>query len=192
MKKIIIIILIIFALVICVIIGNKIYQNTKEVSKMSDYYQGLIRECKINNDCKEYISYNTCEVFCAKDTEQNDKHLKQLPVKCDATLWDRPYLGVCGCVSGRCGYSEINCEELKNEIMAKMEDANFCETDNDCKTYSLGCPFGCGNYVNKNYDMSKVLSDVESYQVCPDTECDYMCEMPAPPECKNKKCVPSY
>lgn len=88
---------------------------------------------------------------------------------------------------------QLDCEELENRISKKLQSANFCDTDSDCIIRKgIGCPFGCGGYINKNFDMSDILKDYDSYQVCPDSKCEYVCELPSPPICVNNKCVASY
>lgn len=81
------------------------------------------------------------------------------------------------------------CNILENDIKQDLEEANYCEKDDDCVVVSFGCPFGCWNFVNKNIDLSPIKEKVEEYKnQC--SGCLYKCG--APPEnliCQNEKCT---
>lgn len=87
-----------------------------------------------------------------------------------------------GCVS--------NCDSLKEEINAKIGQANYCSVDADCVIEYFGCPFGCGSYVNKNADTASIREQIKSYSGACGT-CEYDCFEPVPPVCLNGKCQAS-
>ena len=39
----------------------------------------------------------------------------------------------------------------ESNLKSAIEKANYCEVDSDCVDAGEKCPFGCYNYVNKNY-----------------------------------------
>lgn len=64
----------------------------------------LQTSCLTKADCKEYVAYNTCELFCANNEEANNEVISKLKVTCDSTLWDRPIGGNCSCVKNTCQF----------------------------------------------------------------------------------------
>lgn len=89
-----------------------------------------------------------------------------------------------------CG-SELNADDLEAEIKNLIEQANYCEVDLDCELlseeFSLGCPFGCFNLVNKNADFSKILDFSKKYFELENVICDYSCM--SEPSLEEIKCV---
>ena len=79
---------------------------------------------------------------------------------------------------------------LEKEIKTKIESANYCVTKQDCEIVFLGCPFGCGSYVNKDFDLRPIRDKIKEY-IEKFGACDYNCFQPSAPECVNNKCVPS-
>ena len=86
-------------------------------------------------------------------------------------------------------YDKQYCLSLKEQIQQRIDSANYCEVDEDCITVSFGCPFGCGSYLNKNFDISEIKKDIGVFQSCPESNCEYQCMRPLPPVCINNKCV---
>jgi hypothetical protein len=82
-----------------------------------------------------------------------------------------------------------DCLSLKEQIQEKIESANYCEVDDDCIIVDFGCPFGCGSYLNKDFDVNDIQKDIEVFQSCPESNCEYKCMRPSPPICINNKCV---
>ena len=66
----------------------------------------LITSCVTDEDCKNYISHNTCKLFCANLDESNNQILADLKVTCDSILWDPPLELNCGCVNSNCQISQ--------------------------------------------------------------------------------------
>ncbi len=62
--------------------------------------------CQTNADCKKYISYNNCDVYCANNEEINNEVLSRFKVTCDSTLWDPPFSRNCNCINNNCQFVE--------------------------------------------------------------------------------------
>jgi len=86
-------------------------------------------------------------------------------------------------------YDKQYCLSLKEQIQEKIDSANYCEVDEDCIATSFNCPFGCSNYLNKDFDISEIKQDLEVFRYCPELHCEYDCEHPLPPACVKNKCV---
>jgi hypothetical protein len=80
---------------------------------------------------------------------------------------------------------------LEAQIKNLIEEANYCTSKEDCIEVSYGCPFGCSNLINKQYDTAQIEKGVEKYNVN-GRNCLYKC-MKAPSrgeiDCINNKCV---
>lgn len=63
----------------------------------------LSLECTSNEDCKEYVALNQCQVYCGNLLEANSSAIAQLNNQrvCDPSGWARPKVD-CKCISGRC------------------------------------------------------------------------------------------
>lgn len=88
--------------------------------------------------------------------------------------------------------SKNACEEAKTEISDLLDKANYCEKNGDCKTITLGCPFGCYNFVNKNSNSQNIQLAYSEYEKQQCSICKYFCiEPPTSNEikCINKKCT---
>lgn len=84
-----------------------------------------------------------------------------------------------------------DCEYLKKEITNLLNEANYCQKDNECKIISLSCPFGCHNLVNRSHNLDSVDQKyLEFKKSC--TSCIYDCDQ-APTsqqiKCQDNKCV---
>lgn len=79
------------------------------------------------------------------------------------------------------------CEEKQEAINLALEQANYCETESDCKLFQPG-GFSCYVYTNKSFDGSTVLQRVNDYgKVCPFTA--YKCvQLEHSPSCIQGKC----
>jgi len=74
-----------------------------------------------------------------------------------------------------------------------IEKANYCEQDNECFVIDAGCPFGCGDYINKSEEQ-KLKKFISIAQLLHPTYLLYKCRCISKPSvaiCENKKCVPS-
>lgn len=79
------------------------------------------------------------------------------------------------------------CEEKQEAINLALEQANYCETESDCKLFQPG-GFSCYVYTNQSFDGSTVLQRVNDYgKVCPFTA--YKCaQLEHSPACIQGKC----
>jgi len=80
------------------------------------------------------------------------------------------------------------CNKIVEEYEQKLETANYCDTMEDCIILSLGCPFGCGTYINKKEEES-LTNYAKSYDEKGCSRCMYECMGPNQPVCENNKCV---
>lgn len=82
----------------------------------------------------------------------------------------------------------LSCKDLEKDINTQIEQANYCNVDEDCTLVGFGCPFGCGSYVNKRADVASIKTKIGSYrEQC--GFCEYKCIRPFNSVCKNNKCV---
>jgi hypothetical protein len=81
-----------------------------------------------------------------------------------------------------------DCKSLKEQIKEKIESANYCNTDEDCIIKDFGCPFNCGSYLNKDFNINEIQKDIETFQACSESRCRYKCMAPPKPVCINRKC----
>lgn len=80
------------------------------------------------------------------------------------------------------------CRQFEKKINNLIEEANYCNSDQDCIVVGFGCPFGCGSYVNRNSDLTPIRKQIDSYhERC--GECMYMCVRPFNPVCQKNRCV---
>jgi hypothetical protein len=86
-------------------------------------------------------------------------------------------------------HQTVDCPTLKTNIQNKIDSANYCNNDNDCIVKDFGCPFGCGSYLNNDFDTNEIQKDIESFQSCIESKCEYKCRRPLPSVCVNNKCV---
>jgi len=90
--------------------------------------------------------------------------------------------------------SATDCIKLERDITKSLEEADYCEKDNECvvrlQNISV-CPFGCYHVINKRYKLTKLRIDLGVYSRTCDP-CVNDCDLP--PEkseifCINSKCV---
>lgn len=79
----------------------------------------------------------------------------------------------------------LSCSKSESYIKSKIEEANYCNTKEDCVNVGNKCPFGCYVYVNKN-EADKISNLVNSYK----SNCIYACIPCLDVECKNNRCEP--
>ncbi len=91
-------------IMIIIVAGYFVYQNFPQNKSQTITGQELKTACQTSADCKEFISHNTCEVYCANTEQTNNKVISELKVTCDPTLWDRPFLGNCSCIDNNCQF----------------------------------------------------------------------------------------
>ena len=83
----------------------------------SNQEEKLATYCETDSDCEGYLSYNTCETFCANKDEKNQKIIDGFEKVCDLTLWfaSQPE---CGCVDNKCQQKEENYYNVLEEKCA--------------------------------------------------------------------------
>ncbi len=72
-----------------------------------------------------------------------------------------------------------------------IENANYCQTDNDCINVDFGCPFGCGDYINKAEENKLKKSTLISILLHP-IYLTAKCRCEPPPSgavCTNSICI---
>ena len=80
----------------------------------------------------------------------------------------------------------------ESQIKKELNNANYCDEDNDCVNITNKCPFGCYNYINVN-EIVKIDKMIKSYFSIPvflRQECVYGCVSCSNVKCESKKCVP--
>ena len=83
----------------------------------------------------------------------------------------------------------------EQQIKAEIEDANYCNVNEDCAPVSFACPFDCNIFVNQK-ESTKINALLHSF--VPTEQNSKMCSMigaciePVRVECKNNKCEAVY
>ncbi|MBT3721380.1 hypothetical protein HN789_06995 [archaeon] len=72
-------------------------------------------------------------------------------------------------------------------IQVEIDNANFCDTKDDCIDVESKCPFGCNIFVNKD-QSSKIKDLIESYE----TNCMYKCRPSTGVDCIDNKCEATF
>ena len=82
-------------------------------------------------------------------------------------------IGIAVSAYGQTALSDSHCKKLIEQINKEISQEQACETVQDCRNIWLGCPFGCGTPINKNFEeqVHKAVEDYNS-QCQP---CDYRC-----------------
>lgn len=77
--------------------------------------------------------------------------------------------------------------EIKTEaeIQSEIENANYCDTKEDCMKVNAQCPFGCNVYVNVA-DGERIQALLDSFV----SNCEYRCQVCESVECRNNQCEP--
>lgn len=68
-------------------------------------------------------------------------------------------------------------------IQRQIDQANYCETADDCADAGGKCPFGCYVYVNKE-EVDRISDLIDSYE----SDCVYDCVMCLDVKCFEGKC----
>lgn len=86
-----------------------------------------------------------------------------------------------------------SCEAKQEAINLALEQANYCETNSDCKLFQPG-GFSCAGYIHKLFDTAIILQRVADYgRSCPLTA--YKCpvdQLSRSPQCIQGKCQVDY
>lgn len=101
----VILIIVIVLLVLVFASGNDGVEsaNTNTAKAMPDR---LKLSCETDNDCRSYISSNTCDVLCANTQDLNAVYVANFKPSCDPTVWDPGFIE-CECVDNICQESAI-------------------------------------------------------------------------------------
>ena len=91
---------------IIVIAGYLFYQNFQQNNDEITVNLKFNTACQTSGDCKEYISHNTCKLFCANNEEINNEIILSLKITCDSALWDPPFGRDCNCIDNICQFAE--------------------------------------------------------------------------------------
>jgi hypothetical protein len=98
--------------------------------------------CQVDEDCKTYLSYSTCETFCANSDESNNNIIYHLKPTCDSALWDPGNKGDCKCLTNKCQWIKAT--------DSATSDIEGWQTyrDENCK-FEIKYPSN-GEHINKN------------------------------------------
>lgn len=73
-------------------------------------------------------------------------------------------------------------------LMKKIDEANYCNNDNECVNIGAICPFGCSIYVNHN-EVDNIKQIINKFRKIKKNNCEYMCGIiPGDIKCINNKC----
>jgi len=85
----------------------------------------------------------------------------------------------------------LSCQTWYDQIEEYFAEANYCETNANCKAVELGgmrVKFGCFKYVNKATNETKILDEIDTY----DKQCSHAindCAQTPEAKCVSGKCV---
>ncbi|MFH1064260.1 MAG: hypothetical protein V1729_04225 [Candidatus Woesearchaeota archaeon] len=79
----------------------------------------------------------------------------------------------------------VGCSPTPDQIRKEIDQANYCNTKEDCRDAGDLCPYGCNIYVNKD-KVGKIMNLLDSVDVA----CMYGCVECPDVECKESKCEP--
>lgn len=77
----------------------------------------------------------------------------------------------------------------EDSVRAEFDDANYCETAEECVVIYPGCPLGCWAEINEA-EVGRINDLVDDYHAQQSgTECLYDCPAHSEPICDNGRCV---
>ncbi len=79
----------------------------------------------------------------------------------------------------------VSCDYSEADIKKEIEEANYCDTKDDCVDVGGKCPFGCYVYVNEG-EAERIRGLVDSYE----SDCVYGCMACLDVECRDNRCEP--
>lgn len=83
-------------------------------------------------------------------------------------------------------WNDSRCESKKETISKQIKKLNYCKVKEDCMYEYFACPFGCGDFINKNEKLTSLQKQIKIFnKTC--NSCMYKCA--GPPESKNIQCV---
>jgi len=98
-------------------------REKEDASPQKETPSKLQTACRIDANCTEYISHNTCEVFSANKAKINKEILQKMKITCDSTLWDPGRGENYGCVNK-------NCQYIKKAEQKIVDSVRLCEIEN--------------------------------------------------------------
>ena len=133
-----------------------------------------LRNCSQNSDC-----YFTCDYGCInKEFEHEDKSLCNMPS------------GSCECINNKCQFVE-DVSWIENSIKDSIQQANYCQTADDCVLLGEYCPFSNSweTYVNKQ-EKENIRNMIEdSQKKTPPISCEpSICNNVSSVQCVEGKC----
>lgn len=79
------------------------------------------------------------------------------------------------------------CVDLQDDVFSSMSSSSTCETDADCISMPMKCPFGCELLANKSKAPGVRLLTRRYYVKC--GSCPQTCEgLSGKISCRNKRC----
>ena len=69
-----------------------------------------------------------------------------------------------------------------------LEEANYCESAEECVAVYPGCPLGCSAWVNEA-EVEEAEALIERYHGQHPERCAYDCIGEGPPRCESGQCV---
>ena len=121
-----------------------------------------------------------------KEVEVPQTTLPEEPQEKTAQPEEKPATG-----NKNIGYVPVSCPAIE-DIKKEIEDANYCTAEKDCFVIFLGCPFGCGGYVNAKTDIPALKAKIANYNECMDVNCVDKCVPLSEPACVDNKCIGKY
>ncbi len=83
-----------------------------------------------------------------------------------------------------------DCDRMKAEFSAKLEQSRSCTVDADCALATFGCPFGCTTSVQMSV-VDELKREERAFQdAC--HYCTYICQVPFlewRPACVRQRCI---
>ena len=81
-------------------------------------------------------------------------------------------------------FASCDQDNYENQIKEQINQANYCNSEEDCVYVGSKCPFGCYIYVNEA-EANRITKLIDEF----DSKCVYGCVQSYGAECKNNKCV---
>lgn len=77
----------------------------------------------------------------------------------------------------------IGCTSQETTVRQAIEEANYCETAEDCVLVGSKCPFGCYIYANAQ-EAERIRALVDGFE----SQCVYGCIQSSGVECRGNRC----
>ena len=99
--SILVILVIMIVLLIIIFASDNDGDESANVNTFVEITERLKLVCETDTDCKNYVSYNSCEAICANTQDINALYIKNFELSCDASNWDPEFIS-CECVENTC------------------------------------------------------------------------------------------